>query len=233
MFKHFLITRFNLGLRGNCGKNGVSAKQWMRERKKLFWRFTVPSVAAQTERNFTWLILLDEGLPQIAIPEAAVAVYGRGVADGLEKAMRIVRGAQSDFVITSRLDNDDAIHRDYAARVQASVEARHLTAINFDGQFIYDMSNRRMHERPRGFCTNTLSLVEQTNKNPRGIYQHGHGRAYLWCEVKTVGGRGLSLVLVHGGNIKNRVKGKMLMGAPGSFRDGYPWFDLNNVENWK
>ncbi|MDB6058322.1 MAG: hypothetical protein JWO95_2166, partial [Verrucomicrobiales bacterium] len=56
---HFVLTRFNVPLsfaRQNYGLDD----QWLEHRFALFENFCLPSVAAQTKRDFHWMLLIDE-----------------------------------------------------------------------------------------------------------------------------------------------------------------------------
>ena len=60
-FSHLLLTRFNV--RMGLADALVLDESWLDHRLDLFRRFTVPTVAAQTEPNFRWLLFLDRDTP--------------------------------------------------------------------------------------------------------------------------------------------------------------------------
>jgi hypothetical protein len=63
-FSHFIITRFNLRLYARDKKNKpVRTEQWLKYRFDIFEQYCLPSVAAQTCADFTWLCLFDEQTP--------------------------------------------------------------------------------------------------------------------------------------------------------------------------
>ena len=58
MFKHYLITRFNLRADNwDVTKNNeqLLTDEWMDNRMWLFENFCFPSVIGQTNQNFEWL----------------------------------------------------------------------------------------------------------------------------------------------------------------------------------
>ena len=62
IFEHYLITRFNLkNPKWKFTKNNelLLNDQWMDERMALFADFCLPSVVAQTNKNFKWLLYFD------------------------------------------------------------------------------------------------------------------------------------------------------------------------------
>ena len=67
MFKHFLITRFNLrNPKWISDKKNVAVltDEWHENRFKLFDEFCFKSVSAQTNTNFEWLVFFDTTTPQ-------------------------------------------------------------------------------------------------------------------------------------------------------------------------
>ncbi len=65
MFQHFLITRFNLRKETwttNKQNVAVLTEEWHENRFKLFKDYCFTSVAAQTNKNFVWLVFFSNGL---------------------------------------------------------------------------------------------------------------------------------------------------------------------------
>lgn len=139
--KHFLLTRFNLHLyKRDKYFRTINPDRWLEHRFELFERFCLPSIAAQTTHDFEWLILFDKHTPQVykerikrhvqkypfISPIAVEAQYGcyypqifqKAIRNRLEKAQQ--NDEQATSVLTTRLDNDDALAPDFVARVQAA-----------------------------------------------------------------------------------------------------------------
>ena len=136
-YQNFILTRFNLPLwtedkRGHCIDRGV----WLEERCLLFEKYCLPSVIGQTERNFTWILLCDEDTPQeyrerirgyreqcpqieLIQVEEDYAWDFPNVFSEVVSSMLKARGANDgDVCITTQLDNDDAINKDYIDFIQ-------------------------------------------------------------------------------------------------------------------
>ena len=63
-FKHFIITLFNLKIwKEDKTHRATQTADWLAQRFDLFERFCLPSVAHQTNKNFTWLCLFDKDTP--------------------------------------------------------------------------------------------------------------------------------------------------------------------------
>ena len=122
---HYVTTKYNLSLySGRKDRGGIVSEPdaWMEDRYKLFTNFTFPSLQGQTCRNFRWYLFVDRQTPK---------KYKEQLEDLASSNMRIVylKGRQVDFLwneikggkdiaITSRIDNDDAWHRDYINVIQ-------------------------------------------------------------------------------------------------------------------
>lgn len=64
-YSNFIITRFNLNLYAQ-DKHDLPTRtdRWLEHRFEVFERYCLPSVAAQTSGNFTWLCLFDAATPE-------------------------------------------------------------------------------------------------------------------------------------------------------------------------
>ena len=67
-FGHFILTRFNVPLKfdlppGRQPERPGLDPAWLARRFDLFERVCLASVARQTERDFQWLVFLDEATP--------------------------------------------------------------------------------------------------------------------------------------------------------------------------
>lgn len=144
MFLHLVITRFAVrsDLNSREGLFGVSLEELFSPERMRFRLFTmsmvtVPSMKAQTEQNFRWIVLTDELLPDATrielealirdMPNAEVmsnrdfcGPSGRMFAnDWLESKISI----EASHVLITNLDNDDGLGRDFVATIQAQARA--------------------------------------------------------------------------------------------------------------
>ena len=59
IYKHFILTRFNLFLYGDNPYKIEDKELWMNHRIKLFEKYCLPSVQVQSCKDFTWIIAFD------------------------------------------------------------------------------------------------------------------------------------------------------------------------------
>lgn len=125
--KHFLITRFNLKNEQWTQQN-VLSEDWLEKRIELFEKVCFPSVINQSNQHFIWLIFFDIDTPQ-TIKNYVEENYTSDLIqihyiDGfkeLESSCRSIVSSQIEhdsFYITSRLDNDDALHKEYIETIK-------------------------------------------------------------------------------------------------------------------
>lgn len=141
--KHYVVTQWN------CDLYDLG---WLQRRQKVFEKFCLPSVESQSNKDFEWLIVSDSRTPDkfknVLDAYPATVIYPDfenydWTANGAEsnsrhttdmtRAIRLehIKGVlvdhigvqDTDYVITSRLDNDDAIAIDHVARIQRAAHS--------------------------------------------------------------------------------------------------------------
>lgn len=127
MFRHYVLTRFNDGLYGPKPRVPTPPDEWMDHRLSLFTAFTVPSMMEQTCQEFTWLVLMDARTPRRYIEEIESFRYPNlklihATETGPKWSQAIVPGDYD--LLTTRLDNDDAFHRDAIGALQQAYRAQ-------------------------------------------------------------------------------------------------------------
>ncbi len=142
-------------------------EEWMEHRMKLFNEITLESVMLQTETNFTWLLSFDKktprkimnfynGFPRIRIIEdwyppdylRMLHSYKRSpIKDG-------------DWIITTRLDNDDYIAPTFIEKVQSQFDET-FKIVDTDGRQL-DLATGKLYTTERKTCNSPfISLIEQ------------------------------------------------------------------------
>jgi hypothetical protein len=124
--QHFILTKFGFGVQNENWYDGVLS---------LFEAVTYPSLCAQTSQKFTWLIVVDAQIPRPAVSRLR-QIVGRArnihiVPLDLTNLRHVRHGCfdfiwdrcqdyiiehrlltePSDYVVTSAIDSDDALHR--------------------------------------------------------------------------------------------------------------------------
>jgi hypothetical protein len=220
VLQHFVITRFNLRAAYSIAdREGqpVLGPDWMRERIDLFERYCLPSMAHQTTRNFTWLLLLDEETG----PEFTARLEGHReqcpalrtlrlppIQDDLEIGQRVnsLVDESTDLLLTTRLDNDDAFHERAVETIQAHARNKR-EFLNFRVGWTQDGKTAWLRSHKYGHF---ITLVEPRTAEPFLTVHNGlaHGRSKRLAPVRQIAREPFWMETIHGRNVTNRLPGE-------------------------
>lgn len=169
-FEHFILTKFNLGLytKPIAEKKGrpFEGDHWMEHRLRLFAEYCFPSVTNQVNQEFTWILLLDPKTPskylselkryQRIFPQIRLCV-GRWFDHHLKHLLK----KSTAFLITTRLDNDDALHRKAVTYIQESFAEDKCRLCGFP--LGYHLAGKNLYLNKSG-CYSFLSLIEKVRR---------------------------------------------------------------------
>ncbi len=216
-FVHVVLTRFNVRV-GYTKSQSVNDPEWLRQRFGLFENFCFRSMREQRVR-FKWIVFFDSDTPHEFLGRieryssfsAFTPLFVQGaltdarIATLLKEIVRLDKG----YLITTRLDNDDAVAVDFLRRIQRSFRKRELELLNCplgyqlkDGKLYLsaDMSNP------------FLSLVERvTNRDrencPKTVFCGAHHLLSSVAPIRQISARPMWVQVLHGGNIANQLRG--------------------------
>jgi hypothetical protein len=218
---HFFLTRFNVPFRheGKIALHRGLDEDWLRGRFALFERYCLASMQRQTSTDFTWLVFMDEETPEPyrsrILRMSEENPFLRPIfCDDLtpQRELAEVESLQQAGAlrVTTRLDNDDAIHQRMAEEIQNVARRRWRRNGGTSGFFIVF---------PVGYSLLDKQLFVQLFRyNPFGSYVSEGTEARLvtffahtkvaeaarvvfplrpprWCQV------------IHGQNVINKVRG--------------------------
>lgn len=224
---HFILTRFNLKLWWKCDKNGrqIRTEEWLEERFRLFETYCWPSVMAQTMMNFKWICLFDEDTP-LKYKERAEAYHTRwkgflpffiGRDDTLhfqqffQKKVAELADKNDVGLLTTYLDNDDCIERDYINTLQKCAKT-----VSYDTVFIFKYGIQYYEQlnlavRVPYANNHFLSFYERADAGRvRTVWAFWHFSIFRYhdvnFEVTDNRSKPMWIELIHEGNIDNDVK---------------------------
>jgi GT2 family glycosyltransferase len=222
---HVILTRFNLP---TPGPEALIRAQdgWLRNRVALFEKYTVPSLRAQTEQSFRWIVYLDVESPQWLRDRLAplidegllTALYREevGWADVARDA-RELTGATGDALLTTNLDNDDAVAADFVERLQdaARTEKGPVAIFLRNGLIAHGMEVYLRDDRDNAFCS-----VSESWEDPQTAWRDWHTLLHTHFRTVNLGGDPGWLQVVHGQNVSNKVHGALT--SPSDYRRLFP-----------
>jgi hypothetical protein len=213
---HVLLTRFNTRLGGYDDPRGLDPA-WLEHRFRLFEDLCIPSVRSQTEQRFTWLVFFDARTPtewrrraEIIAPPGfhPIWVDGHFTSETASEAIKDRGLAETDFLITSRLDNDDALAPRFMATVRAAFSGQDFLFVNLP--FGYQVAGGRLYMRP--YVANPfISLIERVTPSPETVLMVGH-HEIMRFPVRQVMTRPAWFQVVHGRNLANELRGVRVSG---------------------
>jgi hypothetical protein len=203
---HVLLTRFNTRLDDDTPP---PPETWLRSRLELFDQYALPSVAQQDVPPDSWLIFCDAGSPgwfreefPDRLPVWAEPVWLDGPFSTDKAAAAVAARVATPWVITTRMDNDDCIARNYLGAVRAafasSREFINFTAgLQFEGGRLY----RRL-DPSNAFLSLAEPAVGLTT-----VFIDWHDRVANHGPLRQVRTPPMWIQIVHGENLANSVRG--------------------------
>lgn len=208
---HVLVTRFNLPSEG--AEKLIRAQDgWLRDRIELFERYTVPSVRSQSATAFHWIVYLDVESPQWLLDrlrpladDGLLTPLFRETVDWADLAAdaRTVTRARGDILLTTNLDNDDALATNFVERLQAAVRPGVRESIFLGrGLIVSGAKVYRRTDRMNAFCS-----VAEPWDGAQTAWRDWHILLGKHMPSRVLAGAPAWLQVIHGRNVSNRVRG--------------------------
>ena len=207
-----LLTRFNVKT-GVIASPKIHAIDWLLGRLNLFESVTLPAISAQTRPPDAWLVFFDEGMPDLIQDRIRALrekfsylhpVYCAELSSATYKAaiqQHVSDSAQ--WLISTRIDNDDAIHPSLLEQVYDSAHPGRREFINpLHGLIVAGPHAFRKRDASSPF----ISLSEPMT-DFKTVWIDQHQRLKTHGTVRQLRLPDAWIQLVHGGNIANQVRG--------------------------
>jgi len=219
MFQHYIITRFNLRRKDwNTTKNNevVLSDAWHKERFELFENFCFPSVKNQTNQNFKWLVFFDTNTPNIFRKKISQYVkeyhnfypfYIAGMNSFIPSIINeVTKMDDMKYIITSRLDNDDCLHKNYTQVVQSFFNNQKYMAIDIVDGYGMEIGNKVRLGKMRHAYNPYMSLIER-KENFKTVWHKGHTHWKYEKNLMQVKNKPSWLTVIHQKNKSNKFRG--------------------------
>lgn len=217
-FGHYLITRFNLRKDNwlTTKKNKpVLSEVWLKNRFELFENYCLSSVKSQTNLNFKWLVFFDtttsdkykervreiaDGFPQFQ------PIYSDGMDPYIGMAQEIVSKEDAEYVITTRLDNDDCVSVDFIDTIQKDFSKQDYQALDYvDGYTLQIAPQVRLGKKLHYY--NPFNSLVEKNDSPKTVCHRRHSQWKKEKRVKRIRGERIWLSIIHHENKVNEFHG--------------------------
>ncbi len=210
-FDHVLLTRFSAVLAPGAEPAG---EEWLRYRLGFFYDATYPSVSSQSVADFTWLVLFDDRCSEEF--RADIESIAEGVFTPVWShepfrrdtfAEPVAAVGDSPFLITTRIDSDDAMAVDFMATVQAQFARQEPLFVSITRGVQIDRSGAVYLSDQ--LSNPFLSLIErrEPGRLPDTVYVAKHARARAHGPIREVRAPVMWAQVVHDLNLSNIVNG--------------------------
>lgn len=220
MFKHYLITRFNLkNPEWDVTKNNETllTDEWMEDRMWLFENFCFPSVAAQTNKKFNWLLFFDTTTPEkykkaiadlISNHLNIKAFYINGMPEFYPSIQQFISEDSKGipFLITSRIDNDDCIHKNFINEVQHKFKSQDYEAVDIIKGYSLQVKPRFILGKKEHIFNPFISLIEK-NEEPKTVWFNDHTLWKKETRITQITNKRLWMSIIHEKNKVNEFDG--------------------------
>lgn len=225
-FKHLLITRFNLSNRWNLDKQGniVLDTVWLEDRFHLFMNFCLPSVIGQTSKNYEWWIYFDvnteskfkELIENIQKQYPNFKPKYEKCYDDFENNMPIditnfLKSENIDWLITTRLDNDDMLAKDTIEIIQKKINFKNNNLLEIPCGYTLELGNKSKLRKVKNMLNPFISLVEKVKKDSivKSVYFYQHNE---WKNIESIiiTNKAQWVQIIHEKNVCNRANGELV-----------------------
>ena len=226
-FKHFLITQFNLRQFRSADTKLEDWINWTRNRIVLFKKYCLPSIVNQSNKDFTWLIYFDETTPeefQYLFDELSTHKFIKPCFANSDKEFRTKHindikknTRENEWLLISRVDNDDCLHKDAIDRIQKEFIAKDKFLISLASGYTFNTENKHLSHYFYPMSP-FISIVEKNNGNILGVFgkEHSHWkelRLFMYKEIlslnkdsKFILDKPYWMQMIHGGNVANSAR---------------------------
>ncbi len=220
MFNHLLVTRFNLrNPEWDVTKNNekLLTNDWMEERMWFFENFCFPTILAQTNQNFEWLLYFDITTPEKFKTKISELIqnqlnfkvfYIDGMPqfyDELKKYISAIPN-KKPYLITSRIDNDDSVHKDFINEIQLQFKQQDYLVLDIIKGYSLQIRPTVMLGKKEHIFNPFMSLIEK-NDDPKTIWYYHHNMWKKETRIKQVNHKRLWIAVIHEKNKVNNFNG--------------------------
>ena len=219
IYHHYVITRFNLRREGwDTARNGslVLTEDWLRNRFILFEKFCLTAMQIQTNRNFTLLVFCDMNTSEkyrqkalehnLSLPNFQ-PFFINGMPEFLPSIENEIRKNIRPYTISSRLDNDDCVSKNFINEIQLNFEKQNFLVLDFpDGYTLQINPSVKIGKRKQLFNP-FISIIEKS-EGAKSVWQReAHSSWKREKNIKRINDKRIWMSVIHFENKKNKYEG--------------------------
>ncbi len=223
MVEHFIITRYNLKKEDwlkDVESKKVLDQDWLRNRNEIFLKYCLPSILNQTTSRFKWILFFQDGSQNLLKPVLTElkkhsfieAVFCKSYEDFQRNLPALLKNKlqkDSSWVLTTRLDNDDALHQDFVLRLQQSVRTvKENTIFHFPYGLFLDIENKNQLASSYYPMNQFISLLEKKSSGELiTVLGREHDKWNKEFKIREIYLSDAWVQITHSRNLANRFSG--------------------------
>lgn len=182
--QHYLITQFNLT--GLVKFQDTRAwNEWNIYRFDFFKRYSLPSVLNQSNKDFIWFIFFDKSTPveclryidELKQYKFIIPIIINGITEFRAECIKSLKKylkKDYEWILTTRLDNDDALHYSAIDTIQNCFTPVDQQLIILASGYVCDFKTKKLSHYYY-FKSPFLTVIERNNKDDiKGVFFHTH-----------------------------------------------------------
>ena len=212
-FTHLLLTRFNTAIDFASSRLGLQT-EWLHSRLSLFEQYCLPSVAAQQNADFQWIVFFDADSPEwlrLRIESFSsfltpIYISGPATDETIAASIGATGSVRTPYLLTTRLDNDDSLAKTHMAHVEHAFARQEREFLVFP----FGLQLYRGHLYSIYWPSNPfLSLVEKVQSGDRftTVFCAPHHRIRDAGPVRQVLCSPQWMQVLHSANVLNSLRG--------------------------
>jgi hypothetical protein len=215
---HIILTRFNLPSGGRESKIRHSPN-WLENRFELFETYCLPSVMQQSSLDFEWFIYFDIDTPEpfrsrakkYQIQYQQITIFWERNIPLADIRRQIIDRvpAHKKVLLTTRLDNDDALNKDFVCELQTDAirlsDKPHTQVMNYPNGLI--LSQGRVYSH-RDTSNPFASVLEPLSSDIKTVWQYQHTKLHNFGTIHQLNPQAMWLQVIHNNNVSNRIRGR-------------------------
>jgi hypothetical protein len=216
---HLLLTRFNIWTSFSSDNVRLSL-EYLGYRLMLFERYCFPSIIGQMCGSFRWLVFFDSETPvavkrrvegyrsvcRLLFPVYLSEEEGQRFDSHVWPFIRRYDIASRRYLLTTRLDSDDALAKHFMQTVQASVNEGD-EFINIPRGYRYVEAVNKLYELEHHSNAFSSRLEDREKGEPVTVLGTDHMMLHRIGRVRQVFCAPGWTIVVHGRNVSNRYEG--------------------------
>ena len=212
---HIVLTRFNVKSRGKESKIRLQPN-WLNDRFELFEAYCLPSIKGQSLSNFKWLIYFDSHTPEDYktrieqyckdLPLLTPFYIDEWNTENVQNAIRNIIPSDAEYILTTRLDNDDGIHSNFFEVLHNQDFDKTDWYYNFPNGLTYSDGIAYAHTDTSNAFLSRFERVDSFQT----AWQLPHPEVEQTGRLTQIDLSFAWLQVIHGLNVSNKVRGRAI-----------------------